>query len=284
MVKTIGNPLSWSVHVIGDAAGHVTHSVETIGSHEEQEIVLRHIEVEDLRDVLHKGVEDFMAARADVMFLVLLYPVIGLVLAGIGLQANLLPLLFPLVAGFAILGPVAAVGLYEISRRREMGESVSWQAAFNVLRAPRFGAIVALGLYLVAIFLGWILAATEIYSLTLGPGAPESATAFFTDVFTTPAGWAMIVLGTGVGFIFAFMALVTSVVSFPLLLDRNVGLPVTVVTSWRVFRKNPRTILTWGFIVAVSLALGAIPLLLGLIFALPILGHATWHLYRRAIK
>lgn len=284
MVKTIGNPLSWTAQAVGGAAGHVTHSVERIGSHEQVDLRINTLDMWDIRAALQDGLKDFTAARADVIFLVAVYPVIGLVLAGFGLHANLIPLLFPLVAGFALLGPLAAVSLYEISRRRERGEPVSWSAALGVIGRPRFSAIVVLGLYMVGLFLVWMLTAGWVYEMTMGPEPPASLATFATQVFTTSEGWAMILLGTAIGFAFALVALATSVVSFPLLLDRPVGVPVAVTTSFRVFRKNPGVILAWGGIVAGGLVLGAIPAFVGMVVVLPILGHATWHLYRRAVS
>ena len=106
---------------------------------------------------------------------------------------------------------------------------------------------------------------------------------FLREVLTTGAGWTMILVGCGVGFLFAALVLATSVVSFPLLLDRDVGLPVAVITSMRVAAANPLPIAVWGLIVAGGLLLGSIPFFLGLIVVMPILGHATWHLYRRTV-
>src|SRR5690606_34564045 len=125
------------------------------------------------------------------------------------------------------------------------------------------------------------LAAHWLWLATMGPEAPESLAAFLGEVFTTPEGWTMIALGLLLGFLFAALVLATSVVSFPLLLDRPVGLPVAVVTSVRLARQNPRTVALWGLIVAVALFLGALPLLVGLAVVMPVLGHATWHFYRR---
>ena len=152
-----------------------------------------------------------------------------------------------------------------------------------MIGGPNFGAVVVLGLYLIGIFLAWMLVANFIYTVTLGPEPPASVSGFVRDVFTTGAGWAMMLGGIAVGFGFALVVLAISVVSFPLLLDRSVGVPVAVVTSVRVFRQNPRVILTWGAIVAAGLVLGSIPAFIGLMLVLPILGHATWHLYRRAV-
>lgn len=285
MPETIGNPLSWTARLLGRSGAHIAASARELGSEQSRVAPeVQSLDAEDIRAALAAGWEDFKAARSDVMFIVLVYPVVGLVLFGLGLRLSLIPLLFPLIAGFAILGPVAAVGLYEISRRREKGGQPRWSDALKVLESPSFGAILVLGFYLAALFLAWMLTAAEIYGALLGEAPPASLSAFLTQVFTTGAGWAMIVIGCGVGFVFALAALATSVVSFPLLLDRHVGVPVAVATSIAVFRKNPQVVLTWGLIVTVGLVLGALPMLLGMIVTLPVLGHATWHLYRRAVK
>jgi uncharacterized membrane protein len=170
-----------------------------------------------------------------------------------------------------------------MSRRREQGHAISWADAFGVVRAPAFGAILVLGLVLLAIFLLWLGVAHAIYLATLGPEPPASLGAFAHDVLTTAPGWAMIVFGVGIGFLFAVTVLTISVVSFPLLLDREVGLYAAVATSARAVAANPDTMALWGLIVAGGLVLGSLPLLLGLIFVMPVLGHATWHLYRKAV-
>jgi uncharacterized membrane protein len=237
-----------------------------------------------LWDALRRGVADFEANRTDVIFLCVIYPVIGLVLGRLASGYGLLPLLFPLASGFALVGPFATVGLSEMSRRRERGHEVRWVDAFGVLRSPSIGAILLLGLLLIALFLLWLVAAQIIYVITLGPKPPQSVSSFITDVFSTGAGWTMIVVGIGVGFLFALLVLAISVVSFPLLLDRNAGIGTAVSTSMRVVATNPGVMTLWGLIVACALVVGSVPLFVGLVVVLPVLGHATWHLYRKAVR
>lgn len=283
MVKTIGNPLSWTARALFGATRHISDSVERLGGEDAAEPRVRELTNDDIRDALRQGWEDFKAVRSDVMFLCLIYPVIGVLLVGFGFNTNLLPLVFPVAAGFALLGPLAAVGLYEVSRLREKGETVTWMAALGVMRSPNFAAVLALGAYLVAIFVVWIVVAHFIWYLTLGPEQPSSLAGFVQDVVGTTAGWSMIVIGVAVGFCFALAVLATSVVSFPLLLDRNIGVPRAVHTSYLVFRKNPRVVTNWGLTIALCLLIGSIPAFIGLVIALPVLGHATWHFYRRAV-
>ncbi len=284
MAKTIGNPISWAAQSLGATSDHVSESVSHLGSSDVRNLpMVQPLTFDDLKYCLRAGYTDFLETRADAIFIVLIYPIAGLLMVGFAMNMDLVPLLAPLIAGFALIGPIAAVGLYEISRKREQGGEVHWLDAFGVFRSPSFGAILALGFYLVLLLLVWLMVAQSVYTQTLGPEPPASLGAFATEVLTTGAGWTMVIFGTAAGFFFALIALAVSVVSFPLLLDRKVGLPVAVVTSVRVLRHSPGVIMGWGFIVATLLVLGAIPMLLGLIVVMPVLGHATWHLYRRAV-
>jgi uncharacterized membrane protein len=245
--------------------------------------VLRKLAPRDCFAALAEGFDDFRAMPSHVAFLGAIYALGGVALASMGSFASALELVFPFAAGFALVGPFLAVGLYEMSRRREMGRAVDWRGAFAVLRSPALPAIAALGLSLFVIFAWWIVAAEAIYVWLYGPEAPASAAAFFGDVLTTGRGWTLIVVGDLVGFAFAATALCLSVVSFPLLLDRDVGLVVAASTSLRLARDNPQAVALWGAIVAALLVVGSLPLFVGLAVVLPILGHATWRLYRRAV-
>ena len=246
---------------------------------------VRRIATADLFEALRRGAADLGAARADVLFIGVIYPLAGLVLMWAAFNYALLPLLFPLVSGFALVGPLAALGLYEISRRREQGEPATWTSGFGVLRAPNLGSILGLGSILLVLFAAWLAAAWAIYALTLGPAPPTSVGGFLRDVFTTSGGWTMTAVGIGVGFLFALLAFSISVVSFPLLLDReDVGLGEAIATSFRAVMANPAPMAVWGAIVAGALVLGSLPALVGLIVIMPLLGHASWHLYRRTVE
>jgi len=233
---------------------------------------------------LKQGLDDFLAMPSHAAFLCLIYPLLGLWLISLASGYSMLPLAFPLAAGFALIGPLAAIGLYELSRRREAGLDTSLTHVFDVLHSPSLGAIVVLGLLLMAIFLVWLAVAEAIYVANFGYAAPASIRQFADDVYTTRPGWNLIVVGTGVGFLFAALVLTISAVSFPLLLDRDVGAAVALLTSIRVVIANPLTMALWGLIVAALLVIGSLPLFLGLTVVMPVLGHATWHLYRKAVE
>ncbi|MBF9032896.1 DUF2189 domain-containing protein [Rhodobacterales bacterium HKCCE2091] len=285
MVQTIGNPLSWVVSTAGSTGEHVADATARLaGDHDLSPPVVREISGEDIGIALRRGFEDFAAMRSDVIFIVALYPVIGLLMAALAFNSGLAHHFFPAASGFALIGPVAAIGLYEFSRLREQGQTPGWGDAFGVLRSPSLGPIVAMSLYLGAIYAAWMVAAFFVYSVTLGPEPPTSMLALLTEAFTTGAGWAMIVIGCAVGFAFAVLVLVISAISLPLLVDRPVGLVQAVVTSVEVARRNPRVMALWGLVVAVLLAVGSVPFFLGLVVVMPVLGHATWHLYRRAVE
>jgi len=239
---------------------------------------VRKIGPADLQGALAKGLDDFLAMPSSLVFLGLIYPIVGFCLAG-----DALPLLFPLMAGFALVGPFAGIGLYEISRRRELGLDTSWKHAFNVVRSHSIFSILSLGMLLLVIFVSWEITAQALYVSLFGSEPPDSITQFVENVFATPQGWKLIVYGTGIGFVFAVVALSLSVVSFPLLLDHDVEAPVAIFTSVKAVLMNPLTMALWGLIVAAVLALGFLLLFVGLAVAVPVLAHSSWHLYRRVV-
>jgi uncharacterized membrane protein len=246
--------------------------------------VVRTIGPEDLKDAITKGVDDFMAMPTQVVFLCLIYPVVGLLLARLAFGYEVFPLFYMLTSGFALIGPFAAIGLYELSRRREAGLDTSWRHAFDIVHSPSFKAIIALGLLLMLLFAVWVFVAQTIYTANFGVREPASPVAFVKSLFTTREGLRFLTIGNTVGLLFALAAFALSAVSFPLMLDRNVGIAVAITTSLRAIALNPKTMLTWALIIAAALFLGSLPFLVGLAVVMPVLGHASWHLYRRVIE
>ncbi|MBO0732733.1 MAG: DUF2189 domain-containing protein [Methylocapsa sp.] len=241
-------------------------------------ITVRKIGPADIKYALAKGVGDSLAMPSFHVFLALTYPIALMWFTGYAL-----PLLFPLMAGFALVGPFAGIGLYEMSRRRELGLDTSWGEVFDAVRSRSISSILLIGLLLLIIFLSWLFAAQLLYLAVFGAAPPESLLSLVTVVFGTAQGWKLIGLGTATGFAFAVAALSISVVSFPLLFDRDVGALAAVQTSVRAAVENVFTMALWGLIIAASLAAGFLTFLVGLAVAVPVLGHASWHLYRRAV-
>ncbi|CAA2136916.1 hypothetical protein HYPP_00208 [Hyphomicrobium sp. ghe19] len=243
---------------------------------------IRKITTTDVWDSLLEGFEDFRAMPTHVFFAFFIYPIVGIILGRVLFGYGLLSLIYPMAAGFALLGPFVAIGLYELSRRREEGLEPNATQALEVVHRPGMGGILILGFILAVLFVAWLYAANLMYTQIMG-SEPASVSDFFHEVTGTAKGTDLIVYGNLVGFMFALVALVISVVSFPMLVDRNVSVGTAVRTSVRASVENPGPVALWGLIVAVGLLLGAIPLLVGLAITLPILGHATWHLYRRLV-
>jgi uncharacterized membrane protein len=280
---TIRTPPGWGADVVAHAYQSMTTIAPDHAAPRSGPIEVRKIHIDDLRWALARGWDDFATARSDLVFLCVVYPLVGLILARAASGYGMLPLGFPLASGFALIGPLAAVGLYEMSRRLELGHSISVLDAFAVFRSPAIGGILLLGAIMLGMLLFWLVLSNVFYNVTLGPEPPASLSAFVSDVLYTSPGHALIVVGVGVGFLLAVIALSIGCVSFPLLLDRNVSLETAVRTSILVVWRNPLTMAVWGSIVVAGLVIGSIPLLLGLVIVMPVLGHGTWHLYRRAV-
>jgi uncharacterized membrane protein len=270
--------LSWAARDIGRVI--VPHPERHAGQAVPQ---VRRIGVADLRDALRQGVDDLGHFRDDVLFIGIIYPIAGLILARAMFSYDLIPMLFPLASGFAILGPVAATGLYEMSRRREAGEHVTWADAFKVFHSPAIGSIFWFGMILLALYGLWLGAAYELALATLGPNAAPTLRAFTHDVFWSEASLPLIAGGLAVGFVFAAVAFAIGLVTVPLLLDRDVGLWTAIGTSIKAVMTNFGVMVLWGLIIAGGLALGSLPALVGLVFVVPVLGHASWHLYRKVV-
>ena len=258
----------------------VAQSVDHVAAPTSYEV--RKITGADIRESLAQGWDDFMERRGDLIFVGILYPLIGLFAAIIAFQGPWLPLFLPVAAGVSLLGPVAAIGFYELARRREAGLESDWSHFFDVRKRPAWESILAVAALLVLIFAAWVAAASMLYTVLIGT-APESVTGFLRTIFTTREGWMLIIIGNLVGLCFAALVLTLSIVSMPLLVDHDVDARTAIDTSVRAVMANKRMTMIWGLIVAFLLVLGSIPIFLGLAVVLPVLGYATWHLYKHLV-
>lgn len=247
-------------------------------------LAVRRIGEADLNWALSEGWKDFAAKRGDIVFLALLYPLVGLAAAVFAINERFLPLFFPLVAGLSVLGPALASGFYEIARRRELGLDAGWSHFLDPLRSRSRRALAVLTIGLVALFFAWLVAAAAVYATTMGPEAPASLGDFLARLIGTPEGWAMIVVGNLVGLGFAIVTITLSLASFPMVVDKPVDAWSAMATSIRAVRANPVTTASWGLRVVALLAVGCIPAFIGLAVVLPVLGYATWHLYTRLVE
>ena len=248
------------------------------------EIVIRNIGRAELKSALVRGFSDFLAMPTHLVFLCLIYPVVTLIAARIYGGYEVLPLVFPALAGYTLIGPLVATGMYELSRRRELGMDISRQHVYGFLRSPPIWSIILLSLLLTAIYFLWLGAAWAIFTDMTGGMTPESVGAFVTLLFSTVVGQQLILVGCTTGFIVSIAVLTISSVSVPMLMDKKVKLMVAIDTSIRVVLTNPLTIGVWGIIVTGALLIGSLPFFVGLAVVLPVLGHATWHLYRATVE
>lgn len=245
---------------------------------------VRAIGLGDIGAALAMGWRDFWRKPSHLAFLGLIYPFVGAALGLWTSGSNSWPLLYPLISGFALIGPIAALPIYEMSRRQELGLDSTWRSAFGVLRSPAMPSIIAVGLFLMALFTVWLMVAQFLYEQLFGPGSPATLGAFVDQLFLTPQGQALMLWGNLIGLGFAAVALACTVVSIPLLVDRDVGAAIAIQTSIRAAIRNPFAIAVWGLVVAALLIVASLPLLVGLAVVVPVLGHATWHLYRRVVE
>lgn len=243
--------------------------------------VAQDLSLADLRAALSAGWRDFAACPAFGLFFGGIYVVAGLLIWAVLFRGGQVAWLVPAAAGFPLLAPFVAVGLYEVSRRRESGEPMRWGAVLGALRGRGDEQIISMGVIVFVAFGFWLMVAHGIFAIFLaesGIGTESLA------LFATPAGMAMLVVGSMVGAIMALAFYAVTVMSLPMLVDREVDFLTAIITSLAAFRSNALVMLAWAAVIAVLLFAALLPLFMGLMVVLPVLAHATWHLYRRAVS
>ncbi|MFN7003639.1 MAG: DUF2189 domain-containing protein [Roseinatronobacter sp.] len=236
--------------------------------------------VDDLKASLAAGLADFKAAPGFGLFFALVYVLGGLAL-WFGLAAAGQPVWFiPIAAGFPLFAPFAAIGLYEVSRRREAGEPLSWEPVLGALKGRGDGQLALMSVGVLIIFGFWIILARGIFAIFMA----QSGIGFESlGLLMSGSGILMLITGTLVGAAVALALFSITVISLPMLLDREVDFVTAMIASVETVRSNPQVMLRWAALIAGIMIIAMIPAFLGLFIALPVLGHATWHLYRRAI-
>jgi uncharacterized membrane protein len=242
-------------------------------------VSIRPMHLGDIWEVLKLGFDDLRNTRSDALTIAIIYPISGVFLASVIVIRAFLPFVFPICAGFALVGPMATLWFAALSRQRERGDS----SALAVFTPARLVAIQRLCVIAIMLFVIWNVTAGIIYGLTLGSSNEAPNAPFLTRVWQTHAGWELIIAGCATGAVFAVLSLAVFCISFPLVLDRPVTASQAIAISVRAMLANPFFVLCWGAVVVAGLLGGALPAMLGIVIVLPTLGHASWHLYRKMV-
>lgn len=247
-------------------------------------IAINTITMQDVTASLKEGIADFLHAPLFGIFFGGIYTFAGLlILASLNLF-DMRWMIIPIALAFPFSGPFIAVGLYEISRRRAAGVALKWKEILLVIIAQKEGQFGLMAFAIMCIFWIWIAQVRLLMALFLGFGSFTSVWAFVEVVTTTPAGLGFLAIGSAIGAILAFVLFSATVIAIPLLLDRDIDVITAIITSFQSVFKNPVVMISWGLIVAILVIIALLPMFLGIIVVLPILGHATWHLFEKVIK
>jgi len=243
---------------------------------------VRAITVDDISAALSDGLRDFRAAPAFGLLIGAVYAIAGNVLFWVAASFDFLFLAYPLAAGFALVAPFAAVGIYETSRRLAIGGDVSIGALAGSVPPHARRELGYMALVTAFGMIAWVYAAGFVYALFFGISS-LGETDIVTAIVSTGLGIAFLVTGALIGAVMATVIFSVSVVSFPLLLDRDVDFITAMITSVKAVVVNPKTMIVWAAIVSGLMVLAVLPAFLGLFVVLPVLGHTSWHLYRKLV-
>lgn len=244
---------------------------------------VRTITNDDIKDALRSGVADLAGASGFSLFFGLVFSALGILIWFLLVFQGSSYWALPLAAGFPLIGPFAAVGLYEISRLREKGEELSWPVVLGaVVREGKF-QVPSYAFIVLFVFLIWVYLAHLIFALSFGLKPLTNVMSSF-DLLLSGPGITMLVVGTIVGGAISTFLFIVSVVSVPLLMDRDIDVVTAIITSVRAVAASPQPMLIWGLTIAVVTVVAMLPLFLGMVIAFPVLGHASWHVFRKAVK
>lgn len=236
----------------------------------------------DIRAALNEGVSDFKRAPVFGLFFGAVFSLVGIAIAWTLYRGEASYWIFPVAAGFPLIGPFAAVGIYEVSRRLEAGEPLSWGPVLMAGFRQRNSQLPLFAVFTVFAFLVWIVLARVIFAVSFGT-APMTNVLTAFGIFFTPAGLTMIVFGTAVGAALAAVLFSASVIGVPLLLDQDIDVITAMITSFTAVTENRPAMIFWGAIVAAAIVVAMLPLFLGMIVVFPVLAHASWHIYRKVV-
>ncbi|EJW13733.1 hypothetical protein A33M_0063 [Rhodovulum sp. PH10] len=259
------------------------HNAETPPSVLRRDPRVRSVSVRDIVEALAAGLRDFQSAPLYGLAFGAVYAGGGLLIVLSALAAGVGYLAYPLAAGFALIGPFVAVGLYEVSRRREVGDPLRWRLVLGTVLEQRNRELGWMAFVTLFVFVVWMYQVRLLIVLMLGLRSFTSLQEFLVVVTTTPEGWLFLLIGHVVGAALALVLYALTVVSFPLLLDREVDFITAMITSVRAVVASPKPMIGWAAVIVLLLVVACLPGFLGLLLVLPILGHATWHLYRRIV-
>lgn len=237
----------------------------------------------DLRAALSQGFADFKKAPAFGLFFAAFYVLGGLLIVQSLFVWNQSWMIYPVMIGFPLIGPFAAVGLYEVSRRLAKGEPLDWPQILNVLRVQSGKEMAWMAFVILFFFWIWMYQVRLLVAIILGRMSFSTMGGLADVVFYTSEGWTFLAIGHVVGAVLALGLFSITVVSIPMLLERNVDFISAMITSVKAVLASPLVMLTWGVIVTLTLIAAMVPAFLGLFIALPVLGHTTWHIYKRAV-
>ncbi len=238
---------------------------------------------DDIRDALREGWSDFRRAPLFGLFFAAVYVAGGLLIVQSLFVWELPWMIYPVAIGFPLIGPFAAVGLYEVSRRLQTGEPLAWNEVISVIRQQSRRELTFMAFVVLFVFWIWMYQVRLLIALVLGRLSFATWESFTDTLFGTAQGWTFLAIGHIVGAVLALVLFTLTVVSIPLLLDRTVDFVTAMITSVKAVVASPTVMLGWGLIVTVALIAAMLPAFLGLLIVLPVLGHATWHIYKKAV-